>query len=188
MVSQIPPEQAVHDIPVKTVSGLAIKTVMGNLPALVQMALFPFLLSALITAVTITNFGSPLLIIILFILSFIPHSLFAVAWHRRTLLNLEKSEPTFISNWKRVHWQFLLRVIQLILISYGLLIRGSLPALTLGAAIPASLPILFTVKLWESLGLVGLAEKLPDWQMLLVSIFSIAILSQRQKHWNKNSL
>ncbi|WP_085906534.1 hypothetical protein [Kiloniella majae] len=143
MVSQIPPEQAVHDIPVKTVSSLAIKTVMGNLPALVQMALFPFLLSALITALSIPSLGNALSSWILSILAYIPHTLFTVAWHRRTLLNLQAPESTSITSWNRVHWQFLLKIIILLAIFYGMSLIGTLPVLTIGAAIPALVPFLF---------------------------------------------
>lgn len=143
MVSQIPPEQAVHDIPVKTVSGLAIKTVMGNLPALVQMALFPFLLSALISALSIPSLGNALSSWILSILAYVPHTLFAVAWHRRTLMNLQAPESTSITSWNRVHWQFLLKIIILLAIFYGMSMIGSLPVLTIGAAIPSLVPLLF---------------------------------------------
>lgn len=142
MVSHLPPEQAVNDIPVKTVCVVALRTVVNNFTALVQMALFPFLLSALITALSIPALGSPLISWLLSILAYIPHTLFAVAWHRRTLLELQHPESTSITSWGRVHWQFLLKIVILLAIFYGMSILGSLPVLTVGAAMPAMVPLL----------------------------------------------
>ncbi|WP_421783252.1 hypothetical protein [Kiloniella litopenaei] len=152
MVSQIPPEQAVHDIPVKTVSGLAIKTVMGNLPALMQMALFPFLLSALITALSIQFIGNATLSLLFALLSYIPHTLFAVAWHRRTLLNKEHLEPTSIISWNQNHTQFLFQVIILLAIYFSVDLFGNIPSTILHSVSPPlgaiSSLILFIVTLY----------------------------------------
>lgn len=142
MVSHQPPEHAVQDLPVKAVSLMALNTITGNMPALVQMAAFPLLLSALITALSIPALESPMFSWLLSILAYIPHTLFAVAWHRRTLLGLSQPESTSISAWRRDHWQFLLKMIILLAICYGISLIGSLPALMIGIVAPAITPIL----------------------------------------------
>ncbi|OUS14962.1 hypothetical protein A9Q97_03315, partial [Rhodospirillales bacterium 47_12_T64] len=142
MVSHQPPEHAVSNLPVRAVSLMAFRTITGNMPALIQMAAFPLLLSALITALSIPALGSPVFSWLLSVLAYVPHTLFAVAWHRRTLLELKHPESTSITAWRRDHWQFLLKIIILLAIFYGMSFIGSLPALMIGVVMPAITPFL----------------------------------------------
>ncbi|WP_419903282.1 hypothetical protein [Kiloniella sp.] len=142
MVSSLPPEQSVRDLPIKTVCLIALKTITGNLPALVQMALFPFFLSALITALSIQTLDSPSLSLLFGILSYVPHTLFAVAWHRRTLLDLQQTETTSITAWGQNHWGFLFHIILLLAIYFGITLIGSIPISIVQSAMPPLGPFL----------------------------------------------
>ncbi|MCZ4281389.1 hypothetical protein O4H49_11410 [Kiloniella laminariae] len=143
MASQQPPEEAVNDLPVGAVSMAALRIVTGNMASLVRMALFPLLLSSLIVALLIPASSSAFLSTLLQVASYVPHTLFAVAWHRKTLLHLQEDESTSITAWNRTHWQFLIRTVILFAILYLLVLIGSLPVGILFGNIPALLPFGF---------------------------------------------
>ncbi|WP_020590651.1 hypothetical protein [Kiloniella laminariae] len=143
MSSQQPPEEAVSDLPVGAVSMAALRIVTGNMGSLVRMALFPLLLSSLIIALLIPAANSALLSTLLQIASYVPHTLFAVAWHRKTLLHLQGDESTSLTAWNRTHWQFLIRTVVLFAFFYLIVLVGSLPVQILFGNIPALLPFGF---------------------------------------------
>ena len=142
MVSHRPPEHAVRDLPIKEVTLAALRYTSNNLGALTRIAMFPLLLSTLLTVLSIQALTSPGLYLILYLLTYVPHTLFAVAWHRRTLLQTEEISTSSVPAWQSRHWLFLFRTFLLLIIFYGILIFGSIPVGFLSAILPLVAPFL----------------------------------------------
>ncbi|MFD2204684.1 hypothetical protein [Kiloniella antarctica] len=142
MVSHRPPEHAVRNLPIREVTLAALRYTSNNFSALTRIAMFPLLLSTLLTVLSVQALTSPGLYLILYLLTYVPHTLFAVAWHRRTLLQTEEISTPSVPAWQSRHWLFLFRTFLLLIIFYGILIFGSIPVGFLSAILPLVAPFL----------------------------------------------
>ncbi|MEH6629654.1 MAG: hypothetical protein V7776_02440 [Halopseudomonas aestusnigri] len=142
MVSHRPPEHAVRDLPIREVTLAALRYTSNNLGALTRITMFPFLLSTLLIVLSIQALTSPGLYLILFLLTYVPHTLFAVAWHRKTLLQTVQINTPSFPTWHSRHWLFLFRTFLLLIIFYGIIIFGSIPVGLLSAILPLVTPFL----------------------------------------------
>lgn len=130
--SHTPPPAAIRALPIGETARLAYATVFGQIGLVFKAAVFPFVLSMLLvglaTSVPPTGFLSGLFLI----LSFVPYTLFGVAWHRVSLLGPAAAAPQVIPAWRRRHFRFLVYAVGVMLILYVL----SIPvfALTVTAA------------------------------------------------------
>ena len=127
MTQSGPPPEAIAHIPILRAFRLTHGIVFGNLGALLRAAAFPFLLSWVIFySIVMPATTHPLLSILATLIALVPYALFAVAWHRFTLLGRKQALPALFPIWKRRHWRF-----------YGYLL--AMLALLLVAALPIGL-------------------------------------------------
>jgi len=110
-----PPSSAVRPIDARATVRQAYDSVFGRAGLLVTAAAVPLMLSMAIEVLSFYGHGAALL---LTLLSFIPYTLFAVAWHRVTLLGPAAAAPRLMPSWSVRHWRFLGYSLAVMLISF----------------------------------------------------------------------
>lgn len=106
MSHQGPPKEAIQKLPVLDTIRFANLTVFGNLRALARAAALPFALSLALTftissSETLVEWGS-----LIRLLSLVPLTLFAVAWHRFVLLGPQRAAPAVTPRIEHRHLRF----------------------------------------------------------------------------------
>lgn len=106
-MSQVtPPPAAVRKIAVIATVHAAYSTVFGNVAQVVKAALLPLALALAISMVALTMGQQRVLEVLLAILSFVPYTIFGVAWHRYSLLGPDRAPPSALPAWRGRHWRF----------------------------------------------------------------------------------
>lgn len=116
MSHQGPPKEAIRKLPILETIRFANITVFGNLRALALAAALPFALSLALNFSTssseaLIGWGSVILL-----LSLVPMTLFAVAWHRFVLLGPQRAMPTAMPRIEQRHLRFFFFAAVLLLI------------------------------------------------------------------------
>ncbi len=101
-----PPKEAVRKLPVLETIRFANLTVFGNLRALARAAALPFALTLALnftisSSQTLVEWGS-----LIRLLSLVPLTLFAVAWHRFVLLGPQRATPALTPRVEQRHLRF----------------------------------------------------------------------------------
>ena len=115
-----PPASSVRKLRVGATFAESHRFVFGRLDLWLKAAAVPYLISMVLTVLSLMaqpNVGFVVLVTILF---FGPYTLFGVAWHRLTLLGPHVSAPRVTPIWKRRHWRFLGYALAVTAIGYGL--------------------------------------------------------------------
>jgi hypothetical protein len=123
-----PPERPLRNVPIFRTIGQSVGMLFGNIGGLLRAAAFPALLSLLIglaqwhltpEALRVSGFESDPEAMAAMdmagmgwgqavsLLSWIPYTIFAVAWHRALLLGRKDGRPPLLPAWKSRHWVFL---------------------------------------------------------------------------------
>ncbi|WP_343561126.1 hypothetical protein [Kiloniella sp. b19] len=118
MASQQPPSRAIASFPVIQTCVASWTTMLSDLPMLIRMAAYPFVLSIALTLASVSTLDQPLLNLLISIAAYIPMVLFAVAWHRRTLHDKAIADSTSLTAWKRRHWRFFSSTMMIIFLSF----------------------------------------------------------------------
>ncbi len=119
MSQTTPPPAALRKLPVLETVLEAYGRVFGNLALVARAALFPFVLSLVLVAVSFGVAESPLLASLAVILGFLPYTIFGVAWHRVTLLGPVAGMPPLVPALGLRHWRFLGYLVAVTVIGYG---------------------------------------------------------------------
>ena len=149
-----PPPSAIQRVPVFQTMREAYRAVFKSLPHLIQAAALPFMLSLVILGLSLLVGGNVFLSLILTVFSFVPYTLFGVAWHRLTLLGPTYGAPQVFPSWQRRHWQFLSYVIAITTLAWvlvllvGALIGGA------GSGFDQSSPLAAVLTSWFVLAAV----------------------------------
>lgn len=106
MSQSTPPSAAVQKIAVTATVHAAYATVFGRLGPLVKAAVLPLALALAISMAALTMGERPVLEVGLVVLSFVPYTIFGVAWHRLTLLGADRAPPSALPAWRGRHWRF----------------------------------------------------------------------------------
>lgn len=131
-MSMGPPPSAVQSVPVGETVATAYRTVFGQLDQLARAAAVPFLFSVFLFALTPMT-DSPAVSVLLTLLNLVPHTIFAVAWHRLVLLGAQTAPASVAPAWHRRHWRFYSYALLLALMNAALLL--GLQAATGGLAL-----------------------------------------------------
>lgn len=107
MSSDQPPRDAVQTFPVFASLQEAYGTLFGNLGLFFRLAAVPFVISVAISLFAVPFQQNIWILLPLSLLAYIPHTIFAVAWHRRTLLGPEATLASQPVSWQPRHWRFL---------------------------------------------------------------------------------
>ena len=135
MSQTTPPPTAVRSVPVIDTMLTAYGMVLSRLDLVFKAAALPFVLSVVITGLSLMTQNNAFLTFILIALGFVPYTLFGVAWHRLTLLGPGVAPPALIPGWTRRHWRFLSYIVAIILIAnVVVLISAVFGSLLVGSA------------------------------------------------------
>ncbi len=155
--SSTPPPAAIRTVPIGATMRAAYGAVFGSLGLLAKAAALPFLLSIAVTVLSFLAGQNAALSALATVLSFVPYTLFGVAWHRLTLLGPARGAPVAFPAWTRRHWRFFGCTLAIVGITYLLAIVLVLPATALVA--PAFQ-----------------GQELPAWQIGLVLCLGFAVV------------
>ena len=142
-----PPPLAVRKLPVGATFAETYKLVFGHLGLLVKAAVFPYLISSLLTVLSLTAPSSWAVTALVMILGFVPYTIFGVSWHRLTLLGPSAGAPSVTPAWDRRHSRFLGYALAVTLIGYSLwiaiVLSGVLLTMPLGGSTVLILAVVF---------------------------------------------
>jgi len=139
-----PPPRAVQDLPVGDTMKAAYASVFGRFAELIRAALVPLAMSFLLYGLMLAVRGTPAVVVLVELLSLLPYTLFAVAWHRVVLLGQAAMPTPVMPVWQRRHWRFLGYTLIVTALTYGF-------SLLYAPLIAALLVEGSTVNLWQSL-------------------------------------
>jgi hypothetical protein len=148
MSQTTPPPAALRKLPVMATVSEAYGRVLGNLRLLVRAASLPFLMTLVLVVVSFPAAASPLLTGLMFIVGFLPYTIFGVAWHRLTLLGPVAGAPPLVPAWAQRHWRFLGYLAAVTLIGYGVAVMVLSIALTVVRPGAEVMPLAWSVVLF----------------------------------------
>lgn len=111
-------------VPIAGTVQSAYGSVFGQLGLLARAAFLPYLLS-----LVLMFGGNPFLNPLILLLSLIPQTIFAIAWHRLVLLGPQRASPAFFPGWSRRHWRFVGNTLMLLVITSAVTTVASLATL-----------------------------------------------------------
>ncbi len=115
-----PPASAIRKLRVGATFAESHRLIFSRLGLLFKAAAVPYLVSMILTVLSLMAQPNVGLVVLVMILFFVPYTLFGVAWHRLTLLGPRVSAPRVTPIWKRRHWCFLGYALAITAIGYGL--------------------------------------------------------------------
>lgn len=113
----LPPPSAIRKVPIRETAAQAYTAVFSRFDLLVRAAALPLVLSITIEMLAWYAHAT-FLAFVLWLLGFVPYTLFGVAWHRLTLLGPAAASPPVVPSWTRRHWRFLGYTFAVMLLGY----------------------------------------------------------------------
>jgi hypothetical protein len=147
MSQTTPPPAALRKLPVLETVLEAYRRVFGNLALVARAALFPFVLSMVLVAVSFGAAESPLLTTLAVILGFLPYTIFGVAWHRVTLLGPVAGMPPLVPALAQRHWRFLGYLMAVTVIGYAVTAMVFSLALAVFRPVAMEMPLVWGIAL-----------------------------------------